>query len=76
MRKILKSIILKSVSHTKNSPESNIASISLKFLVLKYQCQDQGVNLKKLIQSHHSQQNDTLTEFFFDIPFKKITVKV
>ena len=45
---------MKSVSHTsKNSPESNIASIRVKFLVLIYQ--GQGVNLKKLIQSHHSQ---------------------
>ena len=52
----LKSIILKSVSHTsKNSPESNFASIRQKFLVFIYQCQGQGVNLKKLTQS---QQNE------------------
>ena len=69
------SIILKSVSHTsKNSPESNIASIRLKFLVLIYQ--GQGVNLKKLTQSHHSQQNKHFYRFFFDIPIKKITVKI
>ena len=57
----LKSIILKSVSHTsKNSPESNIASICLRFLVLIYQCQGQGVNL----QSHHSQQNEHFNRVF------------
>ena len=46
---------LKSVSHTsKNSPESKIASIRLKFLVLIYQCQDQGVNLFCPIGRHFS----------------------
>ena len=43
------------VSHTsKNSPESKIASIRLKFLVLKYQSQDQGVNLFCPIGRHFS----------------------
>ena len=66
----LKSIILKSVSHTfKNSPESNIASIRLKFLVLIYQCQGQGVNLKKLIQSHHSQQNEHFNRVFLQYTY-------
>ena len=38
------------LTHFKNYPEPNIASYRLKFLVLICQCQDQGVNLKKLIQ--------------------------
>ena len=33
-------------------------------LVYIYQCQGQGVNLKKLIQSHHSQQNEHFNPVF------------
>ena len=55
---------MKSVPHTsKNFPESNIASIRLKLFVLIYQCQGQGVNLKKLIESHHSQPNEHFNSF-------------
>ena len=37
-----------------DNPESKIASIRLKFLVLIYQCQDQGVNLFCPIGHHFS----------------------
>ena len=50
------------LTHFQNSPESYIASIRLKFLELIYQ--GQGMNLKKLIQSHHSQQNEHFNRVF------------
>ena len=55
--------------------KSQIASICLKFLVLIYQCQGQGVNLKNLHKAIITSKKGTLINFFFDIPIKMITVK-
>ena len=40
-------------------------------MVLIYQCQDQGVNLKKLVQSHHSQQNEHFNRYFLRYTYEK-----
>ena len=59
------------LTHFQNFPESNIASIRRKFLVLTYQCQGQVVNLKKLTRSQYSQQKSTLIVVFLSIHLLK-----
>ena len=59
------------LTHFQNFPESNIASIRQKSLVLTCQCQGQVVNLKKLTQSHHSQKKEHFNSVFYQYIYQK-----